>query len=165
MKPSGVLRVPFFPALIAGIGAGAVAGLVNIGLLSLMHARLPPAAATGGSSVVAGAFAGIAYWMLARIFPRPAAALWLTSFLIATVDTLVVFTLPFPTAGRRLGLAPLAGLVTPVLQILALFGVGGSAPVHLPGSAQPAYLVVHYATAVVVSLLIPIFARPSTRSI
>jgi hypothetical protein len=160
MNRPSVVGVSFLMALIAGIGAGAAAGLVNIGLLSLLHARLPPVEATGGSCVISGALAGMAYWLWTRISPRPVLALWLTSLLIATVDTVVIFSLPFPTLGRHIHLAALAGLVTPALQILAFFGVGGSAPMYLPAAVQPAYIVVHYATAVVVSLLIPLLARP-----
>lgn len=152
------VRLP--PALAAGIGAGAVAGLVNIVLVMELHSRFPPLEATGWSSVVAGLFGGLVYWMWSRVSPRPVAALWLTSLLVATADTVVIFTLPLPTAGRHLGLAPLAGIVTPLLQILALFGVGGSAPFHLPPAARPAFAAVHYAAAIVVSLLIPVFARP-----
>jgi hypothetical protein len=150
-------------SLVAGIGAGAAAGVVNIGLLALMHARLPPAEATGGSSVVAGGLAGIMYWAWTRLSTRPVAALWVTSLLIATVDTAVVFALPFPTAARHIRVRGLAGLVTPVLQMLALVGIGGSAPAHLPGAVRPAYVVVHYATAAIVSLLIPLIVRPRTR--
>lgn len=160
MTRSGAMGVSFPTALAAGIGAGAVAGLVNVVLLMLVHARIPPVVATAWSSVVAGALGGLVYAIWTRISPRPVAALWLTSLLIATVDTIVVLTLPFPTAGRHLGLAPLAGIVTPLLQILALFGIGGSSPMHLPASAQGPFLVTHYVTAIVVSALIPVFIRP-----
>lgn len=156
----GTIGVSVPPALAAGIGAGAVAGLINVGFLTATHARIPPVQATAWSSVAAGALGGLVYAMWTRISPRPVAALWLTSLLVATVDTIVVFTLPFPTAGRHLGLAPLAGIVTPLLQILALFGIGGSSPMHLPVFAQVPYLAVHYATAVVVSALIPVLVRP-----
>ncbi len=152
--------VSFPLALVAGIGAGAVAGLVNIGLLTVLHARIPPVVATGWSSVVAGVLGGLVYGMWSRISPRPVAALWLTSLLVATIDTIVIFTLPFPTAGRHIGLAPLAGIVTPLLQILALFGIGGSSAGHLPASFLGIYVDIHYLTAIVVSALIPVLARP-----
>jgi hypothetical protein len=139
-----------------------VAGLVNLGLLLLTRSHIPPLQATVGSSVVAGAFAGLVYAVLTRISPRPAAALWLTSLLVATIDTMVIFVLPFPTAGRHLGLAPLAGIVTPLLQILALFGIGGFSSGHMPTSFLGIYLWVHYLTAIVVSALIPVFARPKS---
>jgi hypothetical protein len=152
--------VPLPLALAAGIGAGAAAGLINIGLLELSHSRLPPVLGTAGSSVVAGVLGGLVYALWSRISPRPVPALWLTSLLVATLDTIVIFTLPAPTAGRHLGLAPLAGIVTPLLQILALFGIGGSSSFHLPASFRGIYLAVHYITAIVVSLLIPMFAPP-----
>lgn len=162
MTRSTTTGVPFPLALAAGIGAGAAAGLVNVGLLTLVRAHIPPAVATGWSSVVAGGLGGLIYAMWSRISPRPVAALWLTSLLVATIDTVVIFTLPFPTAGRHIGLAPLAGIVTPLLQILALFGIGGSSRGHLPTTFLGIYLTVHYVTAVVVSVLIPVFARPKT---
>ena len=162
IRTKSTTRVPALLALIAGIGAGAAAGLVNIGLLTLTHARIPPVVATGWSSVVAGVLGGLVYALWSRISPRPAAALWLTSLLVATIDTIVIFALPFPTAGRHLGLAPLAGIVTPLLQILALAGIGGSSPGHMPTSFLGIYLEVHYLTAIVVSGLIPIFARPKS---
>ena len=152
-------RVSFGAALAAGIGAGAAAGLVNVGLVVMLRAHLPPLIATGGSSVFAGALGGLVYWVGTRITTRPVAALWLTSLLVATADTVVVLTLPFPTAERYVHIAPLAGIVTPLLQILALVGVGGSSSGHLPANARPAYLAVHYATALVVSLFVPALAR------
>jgi hypothetical protein len=154
-----VTRVSFAAALAAGIGAGAAAGLVNVGVVVMLHARLPPLMATAGSSVFAGALGGLVYWAATRITVRPVPALWVTSLLAATADTIIVFTLPFPTAERDVHIAPLAGIVTPLLQILALVGVGGSSPGHLPANTQPAYLAVHYATAIIVSLLVPAFAR------
>jgi hypothetical protein len=155
--------VSFWLSVIAGIGAGAAAGAVNIGLLALMHARLPPVEATGVSSLVAGGLAGIMYWAWTRLSTRPVAALWITSLVIATVDTAVVFALPFPTAARHIRVPGLAGLVTPVLQMLALVGIGGSAPAHLPSAARPAYVVVHYVTAAIASWFIPLIVRPRTR--
>lgn len=162
MTRSRAMGASFPLAFAAGIGAGAVAGLVNVGLLMLLHAHIPPVVATGWSSVVAGALGGLVYAMWSRISPRPVAALWLTSLLVATIDTIVVFALPFPATGRHIGLAPLSGIVTPLLQILALFGIGGSSRGHLPTSFRGIYLEVHYITAVMVSLLIPVFARPKS---
>jgi hypothetical protein len=134
--------------------------LINIGLLELTHSRVPPVLGTAGSSVAAGLLGGLVYAVWSRISPRPVPALWLTCLLVATLDTVVLFTLPFPTAGRHPGLAPLAGIVTPLLQILALFGIGGSSPMHMPASFHGIYLAVHYLTAIVVGLLIPVFASP-----
>ena len=156
----GTAGIPLPLALAAGIGAGAAAGLIDIGLLELTHSRIPPALGTAGSSVAAGLLGGLVYAMWSRISPRPVPALWLTCLLVATLDTVVLFTLPYPTAGRHLGLAPLAGIVTPLLQIFALFGIGGSSPMRLPSSLHGIYLAVHYLTAIVVSLLIPVFAPP-----
>ena len=133
-RTRGTPGVPLPLALAAGIGAGAAAGFLNIGLLELTHSHLPPVTGTAGSSVAAGVLGGLVYAMWSRISPRPVPALWLTSLLVATLDTVVLFTLPFPTAGRHLGLAPLAGLVTSLLQILSLFGVGGWSPQHMPAS-------------------------------
>ena len=148
--------------LAAGIGAGIAAGLVNIAILLLTHNRIPPIRGTFGSSVLAGAVAGLVYAMWTRISPRPVAALWLTSLLVATIDTIVIFMLPFPTAGRHLGLGLIAGIVTPLLQILALFGIGGFGRGHMPTSFLGIYLAMHYVPAIVISALIPVFARPKS---
>jgi len=158
----GTPGVSFPLALAAGAGAGVVAGLVNVAVLLLSHSHIPPVRGTFGSSVVAGALGGVVYAMWTRVSPRPVAALWLTSLLIATIDTVVIFMLPFPAAGRRLGVGEIAGIMTPLLQILALFGIGGFSRGHLPASFLGIYVVVHYLTAVVVSVLIPVFARPKT---
>lgn len=162
MSRSRAMGVPVPLALTAGIGAGIVAGLLNLGILLLTHNRIPPIRGTFGSSVLAGAFGGLVYAMWTRISPRPVAALWLTSLLVATIDTIVIFVLPFPTAGRSLGLGAIAGIVTPLLQILALFGIGGFGRGHMPTSFLGIYLAVHYIPAIVISALIPIFARPKS---
>jgi hypothetical protein len=147
-------------ALAAGVAAGIAAGLIDVALQLLTRSHIPPIQATFGSSVLAGALAGLVYAAWTRISPRPVAALWLTSLLIATIDTVVISMLPFPTAGRHLGLGPIAGIVTPLLQILALFGIGGFGREHLPASFFAIFATVHYVTAIVVSALIPVFARP-----
>lgn len=161
-RTSSTAGVPVPLALAGGIGAGAAAGLSNIALLELTHSHIPPVTGTAGSSVAAGVLGGLVYAMWSRISPRPVAALWLTSLLVATLDTVVLFALPLPTAGRHLGLAPLAGIVTPLLQILALFGIGGSSVNRMPASFQGIMLAVHYLTAVVVSLVIPVFVSRRT---
>lgn len=147
-------------ALLAGIGAGIVAGLINVAILLLTHYHIPPIRGTFGSGVLAGALAGLVYAIWTRVSPRPVAALWLTALLVATIDTVIIFALPFPTAGRRLGLGAIAGIMTPLLQILALFGIGHFGREHMPGSFLGIYSVVHYLTAIVVSLLIPALVRP-----
>ena|GEM_PF-1077827 len=159
IRTRGTIGVSVPSALAAGTAAGIASGLINLGLLLLTHSHIPPLRATVGSCVLAGAFAGLVYAMWTRISTRPVAALWVTSLLVATIDTVVIFMLPFPTAGRRLGLAPLSGIVTPLLQILALAGIGGFGRGHMPASYHGIYLAVHYITAVVISALIPVFAR------
>jgi len=152
-----------YPAgLAAGIGAGLAAGAVNAALVIATHSRIPPVMATAGSSLVAGVLGGLVYAWWNRISPRAVAALWVTCLLVATIDTIVVFMLPFPTAARHVHIAPLAGLVTPLLQLLALAGIGGFSRGHLPSWSHGIYVALHYATAVIVSLLVPIFARPRT---
>ncbi|HKX18674.1 MAG TPA: hypothetical protein VJT33_11745 [bacterium] len=152
--------MPVPAALLAGIGAGIAAGLINVALLLLTHSHIPPTRGTFGSCVLAGALAGLAYAIWTRVSPRAVAALWVTALLVATIDTVLIFALPFPAAGRRLGLGAIAGIMTPVLQILALFGIGHFGRGHMPGSFLGIYSVVHYMTAIVVSLLIPALLRP-----
>jgi len=158
----GTTGVSVPSALAAGVAAGIVAGFIEAGLQLLTRSHIPPIQATFWSSVLAGVLAGLVYAAWTRISPRPVAALWLTSLLIATIDTVVIFMLPFPTAGRYLGLGPIAGIVTPLLQILALFGIGGFGRGHLPASFFEVFTAAHYVTAIVVSALIPVFARPKS---
>ena len=146
-------------ALMAGGGAGIAAGLVDVAILLVTHSHVPPVRATFGSCVLAGALAGLAYALWTRVSPRPVAALWITTLLVATIDTVLIFALPFPTGGRRLGLGAIAGIVTPLLQILALFGVGHFGRGHMPASFLGIYTVIHYTSAIVAGLLIPVFAR------
>ena len=160
IRQARVAGVSVPAALLAGVGAGVVAGLINVAILLFTHNHLPPIRGTFGSCVLAGALAGLVYAIWTRVSPRPVAALWVTALLIATIDTVLIFALPFPTAGRRLGLGAIAGIVTPLLQILALFGIGRFGRGHMPGSFLGIYTSVHYLTAVVVSLLIPAFVRP-----
>jgi hypothetical protein len=155
----GAHGVPVLQALAGGIGAGAAAGIINILVLVLSHSNLPPVTATGGSCLVAGALGGLAYALWSRVTPYPAAALWVTALVIAAIDTIVLFTLPFPTAARHVHMPALAGLVTPALQILAVFGAGGFSRMHMPASLHNIYIAVHFVTAIVVSLLVPAFVR------
>jgi hypothetical protein len=158
----GTTGVSVPSALAAGVAAGIVAGLIDVGLQLLTRSHIPPIRATFGSGMLAGALAGLVYAAWTRISPRPVAALWLTSLLVATIDTVVISMLPFPTVGRHLGLGPIAGIVTPLLQILALFGIGGFGREHMPASFFAIFAAVHYVTAIVVSALIPVFARPKS---
>lgn len=156
---TNAVTAPTLPSsLVAGVGAGAVAGLVNVGVVLLLHVRLPPADAAAGSSVLAGALGGVVYWLWSRISPRPVAALWLTSLLVATVDSIVVVTLPFP-AVRHLPLVPFAGIVTPLLQMLALFHIGRFSHHYISIASIGPSLAQHYICAIVVSLLIPAISR------
>lgn len=160
IRHSHTAGVPVPAALLAGIGAGIAAGLINVAILLLTHSHVPPLRGTFGSSVLAGAVAGLIYAVWTRVSPRPVSALWFTALLVATIDTVLIFVLPFPSAGRRLGLGPIAGIMTPLLQILALFGIGHFGRGHLPESFLGIFSSVHYVTAIVVSLLIPAFVRP-----
>ncbi len=146
-------------AFLAGIGAGIVAGLINVAILLLTHSHIPPIRATFGSCVLAGGLAGLVYALWTRISPRPVAALWITTLLVATIDTVLIFALPFPTGERRLGLGGIAGIVTPLLQILALFGIGHFGRGHMPASFLGIYAVIHYVSAIATSVLIPVFVR------
>jgi hypothetical protein len=160
VMPKASAGVSYPAGLAAGIGAGIAAGVVNVVLVVATRSRIPPVMATAGSSLVAGGVGGLVYAWWNRISPRAVAALWVTCLLVATIDTIVVFMLPFPTAARHVHIAPLAGLVTPLLQLLALAGIGGFSRGHLPPWSHGIYLALHYVTAAVVSVLVPIFARP-----
>lgn len=150
-------------SVLAGVGAGAVAGVACVGAEIALHAQLPPRVPTLWSAFVAGILGGLLYGWLARVVRRPAAALWAIALAVATIDSLLIAALP-PASGRgpSLGL-PIVGLVAPLRQLLALVGIGHFATRRFPASSLLAFTATHYITAVAVSLLVPWWARPKAQ--
>jgi hypothetical protein len=144
--------------LVAGAGAGIVAALAALGTRLVMRSSLPPAGASAWSAFVAGVLGGLLYAWLSRAVARPALALWILSLALATIDSLLIATLPLPTGSSVPFGIPIVGLVVPVKQVLALAGIAHFGTRYFPASALPADTAVHYVTAAVVSLLVPRWA-------
>jgi hypothetical protein len=147
-------------SIIAGAGAGVAAALASVGAEIVMHAQAPPRVATLWSAFVAGILGGILYGWLGRVVRRPVAALWVITLVIATIDSLLIATLPGASGPNRLLGIPIVGLIAPLRQLLALVGIGHLGTRHFPASSLLAVTTTHYVTAVAVSLLVPRWAKP-----
>jgi len=159
-----VRAVPGWGASIfAGAGAGVVAALASVGAEIVMHAQAPPRVATLWSAFVAGILGGILYEWLGRVVRRPAAALWVITLVVATIDSLLIATLPGASGPNPLRGIPIVGLLTPLRQLLALAGIGHLGTQHFPASSLLAATTTHYVTAVAVSLLVPWWAKPRSQ--
>jgi len=149
-------------SIIAGIGAGIVAALVSLGLEFATGAKLPPHVPTAWSAFAAGVLGGVLYGVLTRITSRPVLALWIITLLLATIDSLLISTKPFAQGSTTVFGVPIVGLVVPLKQAAALIGLGHFSERHFPRDSLLPDTLVHYATAVVVSLLVPWWAKPRT---
>ena len=149
--------------LVAGVGAGIVAAVACLAVNAVFRARIPPADATAWSAFVSGVLGGLLYAWLSRITSRPALTLWIVTLVLATIDSILIITQPFPVGAGPLFGIPIWGLMVPLEQAAALVGIG-----HFTGQRFPAnYLVsttlLHYVTAVAVSILVPWSAGRKTR--
>ena len=147
----------------AGVGAGIVAAVACLAVNAVFRTRIPPADATAWSAFVAGVLGGLLYAWLTRITSRPALTLWIVTLALATIDSILIITQPFPAGAGPLFGIPIWGLMVPLEQAAALVGIG-----HFTGQRFPAnYLVsttlLHYVTAVAVSILVPWSAGRKTR--
>src|ERR1700693_1063021 len=116
-----VRAVPGWGAsIIAGAGAGMGAALGSVGAEIVMHAQSPPRGATLWSAFVAGILGGTLYGWLGRVVRRPGAALWVITLVLATIDSLLIATLPGASGSNRLAGIPIVGLLAPLRQLLAL---------------------------------------------
>lgn len=147
-------------SIVAGAGAGVVAALASVGAEIVMHAQLPTRIATLWSAFVAGILGGILYGWLGRAVRRPAAALWVITLVVATIDSLLIAILPFPEGPNPSIGIPIVGLMVPLRQLLALVGIGHLGTRHFPAQFLPADTTIHYITAVAVSLIVPWWAKP-----
>lgn len=147
-------------SIIAGIAAGVVGALVNLGLEFGTGSPFPPHVATAWSTIAAGVLGGLLYGVLTRITSRPVAALWIITLLLATIDSLLIITQPFAEGSLTIAGLPIYGLVVPLKQAAALVGLGHSGQRHAPQAYLLIDTVVHYVTAVAVSLVVPWIAKP-----
>jgi hypothetical protein len=149
--------------LLAGIGAGIVAALACLATAALLQAKFPPSDAIAWSAFVAGVLGGLLYAWLSRLTSRPAVALWVVTLVLATIDSLLIITQPFPAGpGPRMGI-PIYGLTVPLRQIAVLAGIGRSSTRHFPANYLVADTLWHYVTAVAVSVLVPWWAGRKIR--
>ncbi len=157
--------VGYARALVSGGAAGLVASAVGIGVVAAAPMSGPPLVALVGSGVAAGVLGGLVYAWGDRLVRRPSLALWITSLALATLTSAFLALLPVPTAATRFSpaLVPVAGLVYYLQQVGALLGIGGFTSDRIPGSYVLLDTVLHYATAIVVSLLVPRWARSGSR--
>lgn len=150
---------PGWPAVLAaGAGAGVVAAIVAVGVEIVGHAPVPPRPATAWSAFVAGILGGLLYGVLCRTTRRPVAAFWVLTLAIATVDSVLIAALPLPAGpGPRTGI-PIVGLTVPLRMLGALVGVGHFSTRHFPAPYLAVDTAVHYVTAIVAAICIPLWA-------
>ncbi|HYM90403.1 MAG TPA: hypothetical protein VEW91_02070 [bacterium] len=162
MSPSH--SVGYARALLAGGAAGVVASVVCLGVRVVLPKPGPPPEAVAGSAFVAGVLGGLVFGWWDRVVRRPGLALWITSVALATLTSAFVAMLPAPATRISSLFYPVAGLVFYLEQAAALVGIGRFASFHVSGSYILADTVLHYVTAIAVSLLVPLWARPAPRA-
>ena len=155
----GLREVAWNRGLLAGVGAGLVAAVASVLTRALMRALLPPLVPTIGSAFVAGLVGGVLYAGLTRVFRHPVRAFWAMVLVLATVDSILIATLPGAAGSMPPVLYPLAGLIVPIRQVAALFGLGQLGPRRFPAQYLLANTMLHYVTAVSVAILVPLWAR------
>jgi hypothetical protein len=79
---------------------------------------------------------------------RPVVALWVITLAIATIDSLLIATLPYALGPNPSIGIPVVGLIVPIRQLLALVGIGHLGTRHFPSQYLPAAAMTHYITAV-----------------
>ena len=108
---------------------------------------------------MAGLGGGLLYAGLTRVLSDPARALWVIVLVLATLDSIVIATLPGAAGSMPPALFPLAGLIAPIRQVAALLGLGHFGPRRFPSQYLLANTMIHYVTAVSVAILVPVLAR------
>ena len=149
--------------LLAGVGAGIVAAVACLAVNAVFRTRIPPADATAWSAFVAGVLGGLLYAWLSRITSRPALTLWIVTLALATIDSILIITQPFPAGAGPLFGIPVWGLIVPLKQAEALLGIGHFTNEHFPANYLVSDTLLHYVTAVAVSILVPLWAGRKTR--
>ena len=119
--------------------------------------------ATAWSAFVAGVLGGLLYAWLSRITSRPALTLWIVTLALATIDSILIITQPFPAGAGPLFGIPIWGLIVPLKQAEALLGIGHFTNEHFPARYLVSDTLLHYATAVAVSIVVPWWAGRKIR--
>ena len=145
--------------LLAGAGAGLLAAVASVLTRALMRALLPPLVPTIGSAFAAGLLGGLLYSGLSRVFRHPVRVFWVLILVLATVDSILIATLPGAAGSTPPVLYPLAGLIAPIRQVAALLGLGQFGPRRFPAQYLLANTMLHYVTAGSVAILVPLWAR------
>ena len=156
--PPASKNVGWGMALLAGVGAGIIAAAACLLVLLILHAEIPPRRASALSAFAAGVLGGLLYALWSRVTRRPGAALWTTTLVLATAISVLVAMLPFPQGSSRFPI-PIAGLLVPFRQVLALVGLGQFSDRRFPAQFLHVAITQHYVTAVAVSFLVPWWAR------
>src|SRR5690242_6723873 len=119
-------------AVLAGAGAGRAAALACVAVEVVFRARVPPPTYAAWSAFAAGVMGGIVYAGMSQLVSRPARALLGISLVLATIDSLMIITLPFPAGPNpKIGI-PIVGLIVPIRQAAALVGMGRLSNRHYP---------------------------------
>ena len=144
--------------VLAGVGAGVVAALAGLAVGAVMRASIPPPFFVAWSAFAAGVLGGLLYAWLSRLIDRPAPALWIVTLVLATIDSALVAFVPLPSGPSPVRL-PIVGLIVPLRQLAALAGIGRLGERRFSSTYLAADTMIHYATAVAVSLLVPALAK------
>lgn len=144
--------------LLAGLGAGLVAAGASVLVGAVMRASIPPSLFVAWSGFAAGILGGLLYAWLSRLTDRPARALWIITLALATIDSALIAFVPLPAGPSPVRL-PTVGLIVPLRQLAALAGMGQLGARRFPSTFLLADTMIHYATAVAVSLVVPALAR------
>jgi ABC-type branched-subunit amino acid transport system permease subunit len=148
----------FGRCLIAGIGAGIVAAVATVAAERVTSAPVPPPVATAWSAFIAGILGGLLYGLLGRVSTQPVRLLWIITLVLATIDSIFIISYPIAVGSTSVLHVPVAGLVVPIRQFLALVGIGHFGRRHFPAAYLTTDTALHYITAVAVSILVPLWA-------
>lgn len=110
-------------ALVTGFGAGLAGAAAAVAAELALSVRFPLPADTAVPAFFAGVAGGLLYAVLVGNVRRPVSVLWVLSLGFATVDSLLIALLPLPAGPGLQGGLPIDGLIIPIEQIGALFGV------------------------------------------
>ena len=152
------VRLTWAAGLLAGAGAGIVAALACLTAGHLMGSPLPPSVPAAGSAFAAGLLGGVLYVWLCRFTSRPWLTFAILTLLFATIDSLLIYKLPLPDVIETPPGVPIYGLLVPLRQVAALLGMGHQGHDYFPAASLPADAVMHFVTALVIILLVPLWA-------
>ena len=147
----------------SGVVAGMIAAVACLAVSAFFRARFPPANSVAWSAFIAGVLGGLLYAWLSRITSRPAFILWVVTLVLATIDSILIITQPFPAGSGTVFGIPLYGLMVPLRQAAALLGIGHFTDRHFPADSLVSVTLLHYTTAAAVSIVVPWWAGRKIR--